>query len=218
VLIEHQSTVDTMIAFRLWHYIFAAWHQFITHNPKAKKLPLIVPILLYQGTAGHTAALDIRKLIDAPPELVDEVFAKHIHLIDLHRISDEKLKEQVETSAFLLTMKHIKDEIVPIEFLFREVSRISDQRSRVDLTELVVTLLLFGREDVTIEIILDQTAEILGPHEKEAIMTGAEQLERKAQKKIAQRMLEKGASIEFILDTTDLSLDEVRKLQERKSA
>lgn len=48
-LFEHQSSIDRWMAFRLLCYIVHIWELFLKQNPKAKKLPLIIPIVLYHG-------------------------------------------------------------------------------------------------------------------------------------------------------------------------
>jgi len=47
ILIEHQSSPDKHMAFRLMRYAIAAMHQHLEAGHSA--LPLVIPILFYQG-------------------------------------------------------------------------------------------------------------------------------------------------------------------------
>jgi predicted transposase/invertase (TIGR01784 family) len=223
VLIEHQSTVDKFIAFRIWHYIHSAWKQYLDDHPKAETLPLIVPMLFYQGVEKHTAKLNIRDLVQAPPDVVDKVFSEPIHLLDLRRISDKRLRTRVELSGVLLTMKHIKDENPPLRAVFRELMRIQDSWLRIQLISLVVLLFLNAGHDITIEMITEQTKNLLGPPEKEAVMTGAERLRREGHREgrmeerihTAEKLLKLGSDVEWVAEFTGFPAEKVRKIKGR---
>lgn len=65
VLIEHQSTPDKQMAFRLMRYAVAAMQQHLeaghTH------LPLVIPILFYQGkTSSYPFPMDWYSMFDLP--------------------------------------------------------------------------------------------------------------------------------------------------------
>lgn len=47
ILIEHQSSPDKYMAFRLMRYAVAAMHRHLEAGHKT--LPLVIPILFYQG-------------------------------------------------------------------------------------------------------------------------------------------------------------------------
>lgn len=50
-LFEHQSSPDTWMPLRLLRYILGIWEQARKQNPKAVKLPPVLPIVLFQGGA-----------------------------------------------------------------------------------------------------------------------------------------------------------------------
>jgi predicted transposase/invertase (TIGR01784 family) len=220
VLIEHQSSVDKFIAFRIWHYIHAAWKQYLEDNPDADSLPLIVPVLFYQGRPEHNAALNIRELIQAPRDIVDKVFDEKIHFIDLYRIPDNELRARAELSAALLTMKHIKDETPPLRLVFEEIMRVPDSELRRRLILLVVLLFLEAGRDVTIEIINEQVNDVLGPSEKEVVVTGAEQLRREGhvegRVETAIESLREGLDIGLISRITGLSPERIQSMKGKR--
>ena len=88
LLIEFQSTVDPWMAVRIMTYVGLLYQDLIRQKqvlPK-RRLPPVLPIVLYNGDGKWTAATDVADLIPKPPGLL----ARHLPhleylLIDEHR-------------------------------------------------------------------------------------------------------------------------------------
>jgi predicted transposase/invertase (TIGR01784 family) len=104
LIVEHQRTFDEMMPFRLWEYIIRIWNDHL-HQTKSKKLPLIIPMVFYNGDKPYDGCRDIRSLINAPSELVDILF-QPFNLVDVHEISDEALREQHWAGIVTFVMKY----------------------------------------------------------------------------------------------------------------
>jgi hypothetical protein len=73
LLLEHQSTVDPWMPFRLLFYMLRIWdHQRIEIQAQGgpARLAPIIPVVFYTGGRKWKAPRDFRKLIDGPPELL----------------------------------------------------------------------------------------------------------------------------------------------------
>jgi len=72
LLIEFQSTVDPWMAVRIMTYVGLLYQDLIRRGDvlKDRKLPPVLPIVLYNGDAKWTAATDIAALIPKAPGLV----------------------------------------------------------------------------------------------------------------------------------------------------
>ncbi len=68
LLLEHQSTCDHWMAFRVLEYAVGIWRRHLKDHPTDRYLPLVVPMVLYQGPQPWTAPLDLADLfrLDAP--------------------------------------------------------------------------------------------------------------------------------------------------------
>ena len=64
VLLEHQSTVDALMPFRLLKYMVGLWDGWLAEHPDAKTLPVIVPIVVHHSDSGWTAATAFEQLFD----------------------------------------------------------------------------------------------------------------------------------------------------------
>ncbi len=64
ILFEHQSRPDFQMVFRLLCYMVNIWKEYLDQNPEAKKLPVIIPTVLYHGRTKWTSPLKFSELIE----------------------------------------------------------------------------------------------------------------------------------------------------------
>ncbi|WP_341748515.1 Rpn family recombination-promoting nuclease/putative transposase [Candidatus Tisiphia endosymbiont of Sialis lutaria] len=108
LLLEHQSTVDKMMAFRLFKYMINICDRYLTTNPKAKRLPVIYPLIIYNGKKKYNAPLNIWNLF-SHPDLARGFWTNDCQLINVHDIPDEELKKKVWSGILLFFLKHIHE-------------------------------------------------------------------------------------------------------------
>ncbi|MEI2418883.1 Rpn family recombination-promoting nuclease/putative transposase, partial [Arthrospira platensis SPKY2] len=65
-LFEHQSSSDLKMPLRLLRYMLRIWDHWEREHPNDTRLPLIFPLVLFQGTGGWRAAADLRGLVHLP--------------------------------------------------------------------------------------------------------------------------------------------------------
>ncbi|MDN3030157.1 MAG: Rpn family recombination-promoting nuclease/putative transposase [Candidatus Tisiphia sp.] len=129
LLLEHQSTVDKMMAFRLFKYMINICDRYLTTNPKAKSLPLIYPLILYNGKKKYNASLNIWNLF-SHPDLARGFWTNDCQLINVHDIPDEELKKKVWSGILLFFLKHIHERQLlkrwqEISYLLPKLSKIT---------------------------------------------------------------------------------------------
>ncbi len=103
VLIEHQSESDYWIGFRLWRYMLLLCER---HIKKKDKLPLIVPLVLYNGTKRYDAPKNLWDLF-VEPDLAKNLMCGDYKLIDLHAMTDDEIKKKQHLGMLEYFMKHI---------------------------------------------------------------------------------------------------------------
>jgi len=104
VLFEHQSSFDPLMPFRLLCYMVRIWEAHLKAHPGAKRLPVIVPVVLHHSETGWKAEPTFEGLLDADPDLLRHV-AEHVPrfrfvLDDLSTQSDFALKTRA-VAAFV---------------------------------------------------------------------------------------------------------------------
>ena len=68
-LFEHQSTSDPKMPLRLLRYMVRIWDRWEQEHPHEDGLPLIFPVVLFQGKGGWNAPPDLRGLVRVPAEV-----------------------------------------------------------------------------------------------------------------------------------------------------
>ncbi len=69
VLLEHQSSVDRWMAWRMLRYVLRLGDKWREEHPKSPRMPVIIPLVLYHGEEGTwTAPRRVEELYDVPEE------------------------------------------------------------------------------------------------------------------------------------------------------
>lgn len=191
-LVEHQSSPDKLMAFRLIRYAIAAMQRHLAAGHDT--LPLVIPILFYHGqVTPYPHSMNWLQAF-SDPALATQLYSGDFPLVDITVIPDERIMQHRRVAILELLQKHIR------------------QRDLADLMDQLVTLLLAGyttREQLTslVHYMLNagdtrNPGELLStlasrvPEHEDTLMTIAEKLRREGEqrglKKGEQRGLEKG--------------------------
>ncbi|HCL5290000.1 TPA: Rpn family recombination-promoting nuclease/putative transposase, partial [Salmonella enterica] len=210
VLIEHQSTADKKMAFRMMRYAIAAMHRLL--KDENGPLPLVVPLLFYQGkTSPYPLSMSWLDMF-ALPELARRIYSEPFPLVDITVIPDDDI------------MQHRR-----IALLERLVTLISaEYTTESQLNSLLSYMVQRGHTDQP-QVFYRELANRL-PQE-ESMMTLAEWFEEQGMQKgvregmlegkreglqegkteerrnIARRMLESGMTREAVAQITTLTDD-----------
>lgn len=195
VLIEHQSTPDRHMAFRLIRYAVAAMQRHLEAGHK--KLPLVIPVLFYTGKRSpypySTRWLD---------EFNDPVQAERLYggafpLVDVTVIPDDEIMTHRSMAALTLLQKHIHQRDIATLTDRLATLLMADYLSSPQVTALIHYLLQAG-ESADYEAFVRELAQRV-PQHGDALMTIAQQLEQKGLEKGIQlgeqRGIEKGLQL-----------------------
>ncbi len=191
VLIEHQSSPDRHMAFRLMRYAIAAMQRHL--DAGHKKLPLVIPILFYSGKRSpypySTRWLDEFSI----PAFASRLYSNAFPLVDVTVIPDEEIVGHRSMAALTLLQKHIHqrhlaeliDKLAPVT--------LADYLSSSQVISLVNYLLQAG-ETADADLFVRTLAQRVPQHE-DALMTIAQQLEQKGIEKGMEKGLEEGLQL-----------------------
>jgi predicted transposase/invertase (TIGR01784 family) len=104
ILAEHQSSVDQLMAFRLWKYTLLLAER---HIEKKEKIPLIFPIVIYAGKAKYTASRNLWSLFEYQ-DLSKQLLTRDHALVDLQAMSDDEIAKKKHIALFEYIMKHVR--------------------------------------------------------------------------------------------------------------
>ncbi|MCS4320810.1 putative transposase/invertase (TIGR01784 family) [Serratia sp. BIGb0234] len=192
VLIEHQSSPDKHMAFRLIRYAIAAMQRHLEAGHK--KLPLVIPVLFYTGKRSpYPYSTNWLQEFD-DPALAGKLYSSAFPLVDVTVIPDEEIMGHRSMAALTLLQKHIRQ---------RDLAELTDRLSAILLagylsSPQVISLIhymLQAGESANAQAFVRELALRVPQHEDE-LMTIAQQLEQKGIEKGIQlgeqRGIEKG--------------------------
>lgn len=190
LLFEHQSSPDPVMVFRVLCYMVNLWKEYRDQHPKTKKLPMIVPLVLYHGKRKWKAPVQFREMIRG----YHKNFSVYIpdfsfQLFNLADYPDEMLVlgDCLELGAMLLLFRHIfdKDFGVHLERVMKTVARIRDPQISLEFLELALRYVYNARNDgqeISRRQIEQGIACFDSEKAKETAMTIAERIKRTGEK------------------------------------
>ncbi len=118
VLLEHKARSDLLAPLQLMRYILRLWTmEAESGGLPPGRLPLVIPMVFFNGPREWTAPLSIQEMIDAPEGLghLARAFGSYT-LHDLPRIAPENLSRSPEVGGALLAMgRAFADDITDAE-------------------------------------------------------------------------------------------------------
>lgn len=234
ILLEQQSKPDYWMALRLWKYILLLCER---HKQKQKaqsnKLPLVVPIVFYNGKEKYTSPQSLWQLFDNP-DMARQLMGNEYKLVDLQSKTDEEIKRQKHIGLMGFFMKHVHErdmlklwerflsEFKGAVILDKENGYIYIKRllwytntkvaeeDKEKLNQLIINSLTNkDGEDIMRTIADSYRDQYYGIGIQEGIQEGIQQ----GIEQTATNMLKEGAEVEFVVRVTGLSSDEVLKLK-----
>ncbi|MFZ3516060.1 Rpn family recombination-promoting nuclease/putative transposase [Vibrio harveyi] len=187
-LIEHQSSPDKHMGFRMMRYAIAAMKQHLDAGNDT--LPLVVPLLFYHGrTSPYPYSTNWLDEFENP-EIAKTLYSQNFPLVDVTVMPDDEIIRHKRVALLELVQKHVR------------------QRDLLDFTDTLVTLLLerlitTNQLDSLVEYLLrvGETSNLEGlmrtlaqqvPEHEERFMTVAEQLEARGREQGLKQGLEQG--------------------------
>jgi predicted transposase/invertase (TIGR01784 family) len=218
-LIEHQSTSEHLMAFRLMEYCLRAMRLHLDKGHK--ELPLVIPILFYHGQTSPyphgTCWLDDF----ADPELARALYSGSFPLVDVTVIPDDKILTHKRAAALEFLQKHIRQRDIK-DWLDPFANLVSLRIDREQL-EICFYYILQASHTSDPKGLVEQLVRRL-PDQKEIVMTAAEYLREEGveiglergreeeKRSVARSLLGLNQPLELIVQATGLSREVVQSM------
>jgi predicted transposase YdaD len=194
VLMEHQSSPDPFMVLRLLSYMVRVWRRYTRENPEARRLSVILPLVLFHGPQGWQGPLDFHSLVEVPAEdFTGYTPGFHVRLFDLSGSSGVALAGSavVRILADMLSALGKPDFIRHISKAFETLNELAEAPSFARYFEILFRYIL-DVYDIPKQSLMDMAIESIKSDVGEAAMTTYEQI--KLEGKLEGR-LEAGAAI-----------------------
>lgn len=220
VLIEHQSTPDRHMAFRLLRYAVAAMQRHLEAGHNA--LPLVIPLLFYTGKRSpYPYSTNWLQAFD-DPALAGRLYSTDFPLVDVTVIADDDIMQHRRMAALTLLQKHIHQRDLAEQLERLAVLLVTEPITGQQLISLINYLLQAG-ETSDAEAFVRTLAQRV-PQHGDTLMTIAQQLEQKGLEKgiekgrkeealkIARSMLQNGIERSAVIKITGVTEDELAQI------
>jgi predicted transposase/invertase (TIGR01784 family) len=221
ILIEHQSTPDELMPLRLLKYQIAIMEKYKKKIKDKTQLPVVYPIVVYNGMRNYNHSTDIFELFGNQQELAKKVFYKPFKLIDLHKTPDKELKQLLWFGVMARVMKrvHSADAILRLRGVFVDLKEIK-KYGDLGYFYTIITYLAETGDKKSEEKFVNEVINKLNVAE-DKIMTITEGWEAKGirrgsidtSQKIAKRLLHEGMDTARISRITELSETKIQEMQ-----
>ena len=236
ILFEHASSPQPLLPFRMLKYMIAIMDSHLNKYKENQTLPLVYPIILYNGEKPYKYSMDFFDLF--PPkekELAKDMLMSPYHLIDLTQVTDEELQKYIWFGSMALTLKHIHDsDILPfikeILCIVKELEKYGAESYIYSMVTYIAEAGELPHQEDWVEAI--QKLESIDEEKLMTLMNLVEHLKPEVAKRciekgrqegrqegrheekveIAKAMLLKGIDLELIASVTELSKKEIKKL------
>ena len=204
-LIEHQSTVDYSIGYRMMEYSIEIMRAIIKNKEnkrKEYKYPLIIPIIIYTGDKKWDAKLSMKELTEKIEWFGEK---EEISLIDVNKYSNEELLQEDNILSKVMLLEKSRNEI---EFI-KNVEEVLQNTNDKNLEKLK-DIIIYKAYDALKEEELEEILEKIKERREEEIMTLGERIrrnEREEKIRIANKA-RREEKIETIIKMLKLKLDE----------
>ncbi|HHR5884674.1 TPA: Rpn family recombination-promoting nuclease/putative transposase [Providencia alcalifaciens] len=173
LLVEHQSTPDKLMGWRLMHYAFCAMNQHLQQGNNA--LPLVVPILFYHGKQSPYPYSQVWTDCFPWADLAYDLYCNPLPLVDVTIASDDEIVNHRKVAAMELVLKHstLRDDLIVLSERLAQV--ISENENHRDDVILIINYLFSVMDTPTytqiVKTLIEQTEGY-----QETVMTIADRL------------------------------------------
>ncbi len=154
LLCEHQSTSDPFMPYRLLSYMMRIWDHYIkTHKKYTLPLPLIYPLVVYNGKTRWIHERSFYKLFGDVSFIAKELFTQPFLLLDVAELKEEELRYQQLSNLMLASLqrtrsKQLQKKCSLLQELFFKCSIQASSDMAHTVLEYVLTLAEIDGEDM----------------------------------------------------------------------
>ena len=228
--IEHQHRPDPIMPIRLLEYVLKILRMHRKQHPN-EPLPVVYPFVLYSGDKAYNEPMHLIELFaESDRDLAREVLYSPFNLIDVSKSKEADFEHHDMLDLLITSFKGRRN---PEDYLPKLAQLLSKalQKGEIDYGAVIITYVGDGWGVSSYEEFITQLQQYLPENKRHDMLSFSEHftnkgLDRgrvegeqiglnKARHDIARNMLSKDINIDIIVETTDLSYDEVVELRRK---
>ncbi|MGE5340376.1 MAG: Rpn family recombination-promoting nuclease/putative transposase [Candidatus Omnitrophota bacterium] len=229
-LFEHKSWEPNFPGIQLLKNMTHIWESHLSKYKRVKKLPPIIPLLVYHGEYPWNVDTNFLSMFEIPEELKKYIPVFDYELSDVSHMPEEEIKGELELRIVLLALRYIfQPEIMSrLKDIFQLLRELQDKAEFNKYFELLLIYLCTNIKDVKPEKIREVVDQVLEEGETMSktvlqqlreegieigIKEGIKEGEEVAKMKIVFNCLLKGMDVQTISEITGLSVAQIEILK-----
>jgi predicted transposase/invertase (TIGR01784 family) len=229
-VVEHQSTPDKLMAFRLMRYTLSVMNNHLRKGHD--RLPLVIPMLFYHGTTSpypfSTNWIDLFDL----PAIAWKLYSQPFPLVDVTVLDDNNIMQHKRIAVLELVQRDIRRRDL-LEFVGKIVLALQSNPCTPEQMESLLTYMAVNGETTDPKQFIDMLTKGLPEYEDVNMATIAQYLEEKGRqegrqegmasgmekgrqeekRQVASKMLMKGIDPVLVIQVTGLTAQELEQLK-----
>jgi predicted transposase/invertase (TIGR01784 family) len=237
-LYEHKSSEPDFPGLHLLKNMTFIWDKHLVKYKETKKLPPIIPMLVYHGEYAWKSSTSFISMFDIPVILEKYIPAFQYELYDISHIPEEQIKGEVKLRIILMALRYIfQPEIMSrLKNIFQLFRELSDKADFNRYLELLLIYLGSNIKNVKAGQLRDAVNEVLEKGgamvntifqqireesieigeqigEQRGEKRGVQKGEEKSKIRMALNCLMKGMDVQTIAELTELPVERIESLK-----
>ena len=161
LLFEHKSSPDHWVGLQLLRYMVRIWELFRKQQPKAKQLPVVIPLVLYHGRNKWQIPKSFSSLLAQEDEYLRQYSPDFQYLLyDFSLHSDEQIKGEALGRIALEILRHIFDPHLAdkLPAIINLLEEVNSKETTLEILEILLRYVVKG----TKRFVEKDIVEILG--------------------------------------------------------
>ena len=224
-LIEHQSTIDNKMPYRLLNYCIDIMQEWGRNKKIGRntRYPIVVPVVIYTGNQKWNLPKNFKE-----KQISSYVFERYkidleYNFIDINKISKRTLLQRNTMFSYIMLIEKSENKEQLLENLNLLIQTVTDRGMLDELASIVTYLLDNLLKDEEQLDLLEKIHRKVGEKGMSTLYDRLlaenrrmiKQGEKVSQKKIAQKMLVKKLDDEIILETTGIKREELEQIKNK---
>ncbi len=227
-LIEHQSSVDNNMPYRILNYCVDIMQESIRNKKiyQKTKYPIIVPIVIYTGNAKWKVTNEFKKKQIIYKDLEKYKINLKYNLIDINKITVKYFLKKATLFSYAMIIEKSKNKNELITNLKLIIKNEKDIKKLDELANIIIYLLDKTIEDKNKEELLEKIEKKVGENRNMSTfceriiderLRDVEKAMKRSKTKIIKNMLAMDLQDDLILKATDTSQEELEKIKNQKN-
>ncbi len=224
LLFEHKSYRDPWVALQILKYMLRIWELYLSQHKGAKKLPVVLPLMIYHGESKWNIDTNFNALFDAPAELDNFIPNFNYQPFDISHMPDQEMGAAL-LRIILMTFKYINSPelLQRLKDIFALFDELENKTKRTEYLEILLRYLGSCGDHIS----FDDIEEALSPSIKDGgtiMATIAQQFIQKGrlqgkqegreekENDLVKNSLKLGLPLETIAQITNCTVDKVKEM------